>query len=85
VVIDEVAGQWFALSVLPWLPETAVEGWTPWLLAFFLFRFFDVLKPLGIRRLESLPRGWGVLLDDVAAGLVVVPILLLGYRYMLGS
>jgi hypothetical protein len=32
-----------------------------------------------------LPRGWGVLLDDVAAGLVVVPILLLGYRYMLGS
>ena len=85
VVIDEVAGQWFALSVLPWLPAAAVAGWTPWLLAFFLFRVFDVLKPLGIRRLESLPRGWGVLLDDVAAGLVVVPILLLGYRYMLGS
>jgi len=85
VVIDEAAGQWLALSALPWLAPTAVEGWTPWLLAFFLFRFFDVLKPLGIRRLESLPRGWGVLLDDVAAGLVVVPILLLGYRYMLGS
>ena len=38
------------------------------LVAFVLFRFFDIIKPLFIRRLESLPGGWGVMADDILAG-----------------
>jgi len=72
VVIDEAAGQYVALSVVPWLPA----GWAPWLLAFLLFRLLDITKPLGIRQLEKRPAGWGVLLDDVAAGAVAALILL---------
>jgi len=51
-----------------WLPPDL-----PWLVlllaGFGLFRFFDILKPLGINKLQSLPGGWGVVLDDVAAAL----------------
>lgn len=66
IVLDEVAGQWLALSFIP-----LVDG-GPWayLTCFLLFRGFDVLKPLGIRALEKYPRGWGVLLDDLAAGIL---------------
>ena len=38
-------------------------------LAFALFRFFDIAKPLFIRRLERLPKGWGVMMDDLLAGI----------------
>jgi phosphatidylglycerophosphatase A len=37
-------------------------------IAFVLFRFFDILKPLFIRRTEALPGGWGVMMDDIVAG-----------------
>lgn len=62
VVIDEAAGMGISLLLLP------VE-WKYLLTAFVLFRFFDILKPLYIRKLESFPGGWGVMLDDVLAGL----------------
>lgn len=62
VVLDEMLGMWVALWAAP------VE-WEAWAAIFFLFRLFDVLKPLGIRRLERLPGGWGVMLDDVLAGI----------------
>lgn len=68
VVIDEVAGQWAALLLAP-------AAWFPILLGFLLFRFFDILKPLGIRKIESLPSGWGIMADDLAAGLVSLAIL----------
>lgn len=61
VVIDEVAGQWIALL---WCPF----DWKHGLLALFLFRLFDITKPWPIRKLEALPEGWGVIFDDVAAG-----------------
>lgn len=61
VVIDEVAGQWVALLFLPPL-------WTNALLALLFFRFFDVVKPPPIRRLEALPEGTGIMLDDLLAG-----------------
>ncbi len=64
VVIDEVAGQLAALMVL-----APVEWWSV-LAAFLLFRIFDVWKPLGIRRLEEIGGGWGIMLDDLAAGLL---------------
>jgi phosphatidylglycerophosphatase A len=62
VVIDEVCGQLIALAYLP-------SGWVPAGLAFALFRFFDIIKPWPIRRLERLPGGWGIMADDVGAGL----------------
>ena len=62
VVIDEVAGQLVALILTP--PE-----WPFVLLALVLFRLFDIWKPWPIRKLEVLPNGTGIMLDDVAAGL----------------
>ena len=62
VVIDEVAGQFFALLMLT---PTFVHA----LLALVLFRLFDIFKPWPIRKLEALPNGTGIMLDDLAAGL----------------
>ncbi len=62
VVIDEVVGQWIALAA------AADTSWPQWIAAFALFRAFDIAKPFGIRRLEGLPGGLGVVADDVAAG-----------------
>jgi phosphatidylglycerophosphatase A len=62
VVIDEVAGQWIALLFSPF-------DWRHALIALVLFRVFDVTKPFPARQLESLPEGWGIVFDDVAAGL----------------
>ncbi|MBK6765969.1 MAG: phosphatidylglycerophosphatase A [bacterium] len=61
VVFDELVGQWITLLAAP----HTVLGFAA---AFFLFRFFDIFKILGTNRLQKLPRGWGVMLDDVAAG-----------------
>jgi phosphatidylglycerophosphatase A len=63
VVIDETVGQWISL-----LPVTAVSPWWTILLAFVMFRFFDILKPLGVRRMEQLPAGYGIMADDILAG-----------------
>jgi phosphatidylglycerophosphatase A len=61
VVIDEVAGQWIALI------HARVD--LPHLVAAFLFfRICDIVKPWPARRLESLSAGWGIMFDDVAAG-----------------
>jgi phosphatidylglycerophosphatase A len=68
VVIDEVVGQWAALLLAP-------ASWIPLLAGFLLFRLFDILKPLGIRKIESLPSGWGIMADDMAAGLVSLALL----------
>jgi phosphatidylglycerophosphatase A len=61
VVIDEVAGQWIALL-------HSRVNLSHLLAAFLLFRLFDIMKPWPARRLENLPEGWGIMLDDVAAG-----------------
>ncbi len=62
VVIDEVAGQLIALIC-------CTPDWPHALLALLLFRFFDILKPPPIRRLEALPSGTGIVVDDLAAGI----------------
>ncbi len=62
VVIDEVAGMCLSLWLVP------VEG-RYLICAFVLFRFFDIYKPFFIRRLEKLPGGWGVMADDLLAGI----------------
>jgi phosphatidylglycerophosphatase A len=65
VVIDEVAGQLFALILMP-------PNWQHAALALLLFRLFDIFKPWPIRKLEALPAGTGIMLDDVAAGLLAL-------------
>ena len=63
VVIDEVAGMlvtYFALNA----------GLYGWIAGFFWFRFFDILKPLGVRKLEKLGGGMGIMMDDIGAGVL---------------
>jgi phosphatidylglycerophosphatase A len=62
VVVDEVTGQWIALLGSP-------GDWKHGLIALVLFRLFDITKPWPARQLEALPEGWGIVFDDVAAGL----------------
>jgi phosphatidylglycerophosphatase A len=73
VVIDEVAGQLIALLAVP----LVIDGlWVVWiLLAFLLFRFFDIVKPYPARRLESLPGGLGIMADDLIAGVYALLVL----------
>lgn len=66
VVVDEMVGVWIPLIVCPGAGTT---GWYWYmLLAFALFRFFDILKPLGIRAMEKLPSGTGIMMDDILSG-----------------
>lgn len=74
VVIDEVAGMCITLL---WIPVTPVNI----LVGLFLFRVFDIFKPLYIRRLEKLPGGWGVMFDDILAGIYANLILQLFLRF----
>jgi phosphatidylglycerophosphatase A len=61
VVIDEVVGQWIALI-------HSQVNLSHLLAGFLFFRLFDIVKPWPARQLEGLPAGWGIMLDDVAAG-----------------
>jgi phosphatidylglycerophosphatase A len=74
VVIDEVVGQVLTFLARP-------DASWKWLLAgLVLFRIFDVVKPFPARRAERLAGGWGIMMDDVAAGAYsMVALLLLGY------
>jgi phosphatidylglycerophosphatase A len=69
VVVDEVVGQWTALA------GAAVWNWKTYMAAFVLFRIFDIWKPQPVRAAESLPRGTGVVMDDLMAGLYAALIL----------
>lgn len=62
VVIDEIAGQWLALIFLP-------RGLIIFASAFILFRIFDIFKPYPIHDIQKLKSGWGIMLDDVLAGI----------------
>jgi len=69
VVIDEVIGQWISLASAPRL------NWRSYLLAFVLFRLFDIWKPPPARQLEALPGGLGINADDVMAGIYAALVL----------
>lgn len=62
IVIDEIVGMWISLLFIPFSHLNLF-------LAFVLFRLFDIFKPLYIRKAESLKQGWGVMMDDVFAGI----------------
>lgn len=63
IVIDEVVGYLCSIIFLPLTPAYMIA-------AFILFRFFDILKPPPIRMLEKIGGGAGIMLDDVAAGII---------------
>ena len=68
VVIDEVAGQLITLIAVP-------VAWKSLLLGFILFRAFDIVKPPPVRQLEHLPEGFGIVIDDVGAGLYALAVM----------
>ena len=78
VVIDEVAGMAITLLFVPQHIVYMLAGLAA-------FRFFDIVKPLGIKKLENWPKGWGVMADDVLAGLyaLIVIQLLLQFKLFL--
>jgi|SRR5579884_1695106 len=71
VVVDEVAGQWITLAAAP------VLSWQACIVAFVLFRLFDIWKPPPVRQLERLPEGLGIVADDLMAGFYGALLLLL--------
>ncbi|MFZ0286955.1 MAG: phosphatidylglycerophosphatase A [Terriglobales bacterium] len=68
VVIDEVAGQLITLVAAP-------VAWKSLLLGFILFRGFDIVKPPPVRQLEHLPEGFGIVIDDVGAGIYALAVM----------
>lgn len=77
VVVDEMVGVWIALLAAP-----SGNVWYA-LGAFALFRLFDIFKPLGIRCMESFPGGFGVMMDDILAGIYSF-VVLIGVRWLIG-
>jgi len=81
IVLDEFVA--IPVCLLGWqsISDTLLQHWAwsgPWvvyLAAFALFRFFDIVKPFGIAKLQNLPGGWGVTLDDTAAALATCAVL----------
>jgi phosphatidylglycerophosphatase A len=71
VVVDEVAGLLVTL-----LPMRQVS-WLAVVIGFVLFRTLDIIKPWPVRRFEALPGGWGIVLDDVAAGVFAAAVMAL--------
>jgi phosphatidylglycerophosphatase A len=79
VVIDEVAGMAIALLFVP-------HHYIFLLCGLLLFRFFDIAKPLGVRQMEKWPKGWGVMGDDVLAGvysLALLHLIVLASSYLI--
>lgn len=68
IVIDEMAGQLLTFYTLPTTIPVLIGG-------FILFRIFDITKPWVIDKVQELPSGWGVMLDDILAGLTSLIIL----------
>ncbi len=75
IVIDEVVGVWLAALALP-------LQWEYYAAAFVLFRFFDILKPLFIKRIDKLHTNWAVIVDDLLAGLYALISLQIGIAFI---
>ena len=75
IVIDEIVGYWFSVIFLPYSIKLAVA-------AFILFRVGDVIKPFYIKKSQNLPGGWGVVMDDVFAGILTNLILQAAVRFL---
>lgn len=71
VVVDEMVGQWIVMTAIP-----QSLGWKYMLASLILFRFFDIVKPLGVRKMEQLGGGLGIMADDILAGIYGAMVLL---------
>lgn len=86
VVMDETVGQWITmlpLSVYAGVPDALTCGsfWLWTVVSLILFRFFDIVKPLGVRKMEDLPGGTGIMADDILAGIYGALILALAMYF----
>jgi phosphatidylglycerophosphatase A len=72
IVIDEWVGQWITFTMLPVNIYTGVIG-------FIAFRIIDIVKPGPVKRMERLPGGWGIMADDVLAGVIAYFVVLFSY------
>lgn len=80
VIFDEVVGQFIAFFMIPITLRTLLLG-------FALFRFFDIVKPYPVNRMEEADGGVGVTMDDVAAGVMAnisLVLILAAYDWLLG-
>ena len=75
VTIDEVVGMWVSLLLLP-------KSWLIAIVAFLLFRFFDIIKPFPARRFDRLKGGFGIMMDDVVAGVYTNIVLQIAVRVL---
>lgn len=71
IVIDEFIGMALVLMTIP-------KSFVLYLFAFLLFRIFDIVKPTPVKQLQELPEGWGVMIDDIVAGIYAIIVLQLG-------
>jgi len=76
VVIDEVAGMWISIYLLP------ANNWIP---AFVVFRIVDIVKPFPVNIAEKLPGGIGIMADDIVGGVIVNLIFLAVKAYIIPS
>lgn len=88
VVADELAGQAVTFLAAPLLSPEILSIRQIWIITaggFLLFRLFDIAKPWPIRKLEKLPEGWGVLADDLLAGVYAAIVLQIIIRFWIGG
>lgn len=88
VVADELAGQALTFLALLFLANVPLAGnqiWVTAILGFILFRLFDITKPWPIRKLEKLSSGWGILADDLLAGVYAGIVLLVCVRFWIAG
>ncbi|MCL5282353.1 MAG: phosphatidylglycerophosphatase A [Planctomycetes bacterium] len=88
VVMDEFAGQALTFLILPLVATRGLCGWESIVLAglgFLAFRAIDIAKPWPIRKLERLPAGWGILADDLAAGICSAIFVLIVMKLLVGA
>lgn len=78
IVWDEVVGMMITVAALP-------KEWLIYLVAFIVFRFFDILKPFPVNKSQNLPHGWGVMVDDVLAGIYANIVLQILARFVFTS
>ena len=88
VVADELAGQALTFLPVPFFLTADITAWKICItaaLGFFLFRIFDIAKPWPIRKLEKLPKGWGILADDLLAAVFAAIVLLVCLRFWIAG
>ncbi|MHC4259416.1 MAG: phosphatidylglycerophosphatase A family protein [Planctomycetota bacterium] len=86
VVADEFAGQALTFWAVPFFAPGTIstkQVWAVTALGFLLFRLFDIVKPWPVHRVEKLPQGWGILADDLLAGVYAAVVLVVCLRLWL--